>query len=82
MLCILHLHREPESPQFGRELLCAFSADDQATAGAHGPLGSVRVKYGLSGGQQIVNEQVVEMERPRDSSSIDLGQIEFPIRGG
>lgn len=39
-------------------------AEDPATGGAHGPLGSYLVKYGLSDGNHIISEQGIEMGRP------------------
>lgn len=40
--------------------------EDPATGGAHGPLGSYLVKYGLSDGKRIQSEQGIEMGRPSE----------------
>ncbi len=60
--------REAESPE--ADVHCRFFAprlgvvEDPATGGAHGPLGSYLVKYGMSDGKQITSEQGMEMGRP------------------
>ena len=56
-----------ESPDV--DVRCRFFAprygvtEDPATGGAHGPLGSYLVKYGLNDGERIISEQGVEMGR-------------------
>jgi trans-2,3-dihydro-3-hydroxyanthranilate isomerase len=47
------------APRFG-------VAEDPATGGAHGPLGSYLVKYGISDGRRIFSEQGIEMGRPSE----------------
>lgn len=59
-----------ETEQQDANVHCRFFAprfgvpEDPATGGAHGPLGSYLVKYGLSDGRQIISEQGIEMGRP------------------
>ncbi len=72
--------RETESPDIDVHCRCfapTFGVpEDPATGGAHGPLGSYLVKYGLNDGKQIISEQGVEMGRP---STI---KVRVETRGG
>lgn len=60
--------RETERPEF--DVHCRMFAprfgipEDPATGGAHGPLGSYLVKYGILDGTRILSEQGIEMGRP------------------